>query len=246
MTSEPVSTRWTFVLLGRRPGDSRYEEAWLYLFGAYRPVVEAYFRRHAPDAGTAQEWSDEFMAAWVEGSLDRADPGRGSFRAYLFTALRNFRHRAARTASRRPWSWPWARRPAEALEHVGAADATRDLFERDFARQVLTLALEKLRLYQEAQRQAGNRGYDLIRALYLDAGPERPSQRALAERLGLTEKAVERQLEKARARLREWILAEVRDTVGDEDELRAELAALCAHGGAALAELTGGEPGSEG
>ncbi len=54
----------------------------------------------------------------------------------------------------------------------------------------------------------------------------------------LTEKAVERQLEKARGKLREWILAELRETVAAEDEVQAELALLQRFAGEALAGLT--------
>lgn len=230
--SDAPTTRWTWLLAGRNAADSRYDDAWRYLFSTYRPVVEAYLRRHAPDPSTATEWTDAFLAAWVEGSLDRADPGAGSFRAYLSGALRNFRLKQQRTLGRSRV----AAVPAEALDAV-AGDEPPDLFERDFARRLLELALDRLRRYQEAAR-GENRYHDLVRALYLDAGPARPTLRALGERFGLTEKAAERQLEKARAKLREWLLAELRDTVAGDAELQAEVRSLVAHGGAILSELS--------
>jgi RNA polymerase sigma factor (sigma-70 family) len=229
--SDAPTTRWTWLLLGRKQGEPRYDEAWRYLFTTYRPVVEAYFRRHAPDPTTALEWCDAFLAAWVEGALDRAAPEVGAFRAYLFTALRHFRLKQQRALGRArvaPMS--------DALDAV-ADDEPRDLFERDFARRILELALVRLRRYQEAARSSDNRYHDLVRALYLDAGPERPTLRALGERFGLTEKAVERQLEKARAKLREWLLGELRETVSSDAELAAEVRALVESGGELLSEL---------
>lgn len=231
--SDAPTTRWTWLLLGRKAGDSRYDDAWRYLFTTYRPVVEASFRRHAPDPTTALEWTDAFLAAWVEGALDRADPQVGSFRAYLFTALRHFRFKQQRALGRSKISAV----PGEALDAV-PDDEPRDLFERDFARRILELALQRLRRYQEAARSQENRYHDLIRALYLDAGLARPSLRALGERFGLSEKAVERQLEKARAKLREWLLAELRETVSGDAELEAEVRVLVAHGGEILSELS--------
>lgn len=232
--ADAPTTRWTWLLLGRKPTDSKYEEAWRYLFAAYRPVVEAYFRRHAPDTNTALEWTDAFLAAWVEGALDRASPDVGSFRAYLFTALRNFRYKQERTRGREKTR---AVEP-ETLDRAGGdKDDPRDLFERDFAKRVLELALDRLRRYQEAARSTENRYYDLVKTLYLEAGPSKPSLRTLGERFGLTEKAVERQLEKARSKLREWILAELRETVSGEDDLALEVGNLMRNGGAILSEL---------
>lgn len=230
--SEAPTTRWSAVLAGRRPGDPGYEQAWTWLAHAYRPVIDAHFRRHAPDATTAQDWADAFVAAWVEGSLDGADPARGPFRAYLGAALRNFRLKALR-----PRPWLGRATDPDALVGVPAA-AEPDPFDRDYARHVLGRALDSLRRYQAAARSQDNRYHDIITALHLEPAAKRPSLRELGERFGLTEKAVERQLEKARGKLREWILAELRETVAAEDEVQAELALLQRFAGEALAGLT--------
>jgi len=231
------------VVAGRDPDGSRYEEAWRYLFLAYRPVVAAYFGRRAPDAVTADEWTDEFLAAWVEGSLDRADPGRGGFRRYLFTALRHFAGRSGKAARRRGLRALLGLGVREAgpadPPDESAEDAAR-AFDRDWARQVLALALEKLRRYQELRRAQDprSRPFDLVQAYYLPPpGGARPSQRELAARFELTEKAVERQLEHARGKLRAWLLDEVRDTVADEDEVAAEVGVLLEHGRDVLGAL---------
>ncbi len=247
--SGPSTTRWTFIVAGRDPDGSRYEEAWRYLFGAYRPVIVAYFARHAPEQTTAAEWADEFLAAWVEGSLDRADPEKGSFRRYLARSLRNFRFKRHRDEKPRGGIRTWLGLGGGGADDDGApridpADEGAEDAERWFARawagRVLELALEKLRLYQRARRaQDGkSRPFDLVRAYHLPANDaDRPGQRELAERFGLTEKAVERQLDHARKKLRDWILQEIRESVADEDELGAEVEVLLAHGRDVLGAL---------
>ncbi len=225
---KPESTRWSWILAGRDPDSSRYDEAWNHLYATYRPLVEAYFRKHARDASLARDWSDEFLARWVEGSLDGADPARGSFRRYLLVALRNFRYGQQR---QRKGRWFSLDRPIPDAE---SADAER-WFNRQWAHHVVDLTLRRLEAYQQAliARGASGRPYDLLRARYLEGGT--PSLTELGTRFGLSTKAVERGLAKAREKLRGWLLIELRDTAGGEEELASERALLLAHGPEALA-----------
>ncbi len=228
----PPTTRWSCVLAGRDPGDSRFQEAWSHLFETYRPVIAGFFRRSVRDAATAEEWTDEFLAAWLEGSLDRADPERGSFRRYLLRSLSHFRGKARRRAKRRRWFGLFGREPEP-------ADTDDAPFERDFARCVLARSLEQLRRYQRLRREKdpAHRSYDLLHAAYLADDAGQRSHAALAAHFGLGTKAFERGLARVRQRLQELILQELRETVEEPGELRLEIEALLRHGGAVLQEL---------
>lgn len=220
-------TSWSAILAGRRPDTAGYDEAWGLLFRTYYPVIAAYFERRAPDRPTATDWTDEFVAHWVEGGFDRVDPALGRFRNYLRRSLHNFHLNKVR---RKPPERLWGlfRREADAggFEPAAPDGPPEEAFERDFARRVLELALGRLLAYERTQQEAGraNWSHALVTAFYL-ADP-RPSQADLAVRFGLTRKAVERQLDAARERLRGWIEAEVRPIVADDSELAAELALL--------------------
>ena len=242
-------TRWTFVRLGRSPDNSCYEEAWRYLYATYRDVIVNYFNRHAPDSTTAAEWSDEFMAAWVLGKLDGADQTKGRFRHYLSGALRNFRYKRYRSlSSKRGWSALHrvvsgsisrlrgkTRRISSLHENVEDpnAEEAEKAFDKDYVDRILKAAFERLRQYQEERNSRGNptNYFTLLHEYHV--GPAsvefQPTYQELAERYGLTEKAVERQLDHARKKLRGWIMSELRETVSTEEELQEEVQLLLDH-----------------
>lgn len=227
--SEPwKQTRWTYIVAGGKPGDQRYEEAWCYLVDTYRGVIQSYFIRHAPDPATATEWTDEFMAGWVEGKLGGADRNKGMFRQFLFGALRNFRYKQYRKARTRGSSAPIH----ENIPDRSAPDSD-DAFQRDFTNQVLQGALGKLESYQRGRREKGSSSahYDLLTDYHIKPATraEQPTQQELAERYGLTAKAVERQLDQARQKLRDWILASLKELVSGQDELQEEIQLLLDH-----------------
>lgn len=200
------------------------------LFRIYYPVIASFFERRAPDHATATDWADEFVARWVEGSFDRVDPDVGRFRHYLRRSLRNFHLNKVRSKPRERF-WGLFRSREEdggAPEPEASGGAPDEAFERDFARRVLELALSRLLEFERKQQEAGRGNYShaLLTAYYLSDEP--PTQAQLAEQFGLTRKAVERQIEGARARLRTWIEDEIRPIVASEDEMPGELAALAA------------------
>jgi len=252
--TEPANfkkTRWTFVRLGRSPENNRYEEAWRYLYATYRDVIVNYFNRHAPDRTTAAEWADEFMAAWVEGKLDGADENKGRFRHYLFGALRNFRYKRYREATARRNKSRLRRVITGALKRLRGGDARKQTarlhenmadpdaedaqqaFEKDYANRILKAAFERLRMYQEERNTRGNptNYFTLLYEYHIQPSSAefQPTYQELATRYQTTEKAVERQLDHARKKLRGWIMTELRETVTSEEELQEEVHLLLKH-----------------
>lgn len=227
--AEMLDTRWTYVLAGAQPDDARYEEAWRYLFDTYREVIHGYFRRHAPDQTTAQEWVDEFFAGWVEGKLSGVDPTKGMFRQFLFGALRNFRYKKYRQYKRRGGSG--------AILHENIPDASAPEsdaeFQKDYASRVLVTALGKLEAYQAERHRKGasTQHYTLLRQYHFEptSRADQPTYQDLAAEHGTTPKAIERQLDQARIKFRDFILTELRQTVSTDAELEEEVTLLLEH-----------------
>ena len=167
----------------------------------------------------------------IEGVLlERADPRRGKFRAYVRAALSNFlvdearkKNAQGRGGGRRfvPIENPGAldlpdprgKSPEEALDHIWRAEvlgrAARDL-EREL------LAEGKAKWWAICRDQV--------------LSDEGASHAVLAERHGVTPVDVSNWLARARARYRQAVIRVVRETVEGEAALGEELAWLLGEG----------------
>jgi RNA polymerase sigma factor (sigma-70 family) len=66
----------------------------------YWPAVNAYIRRCCRNPADAEDLTQQFFARFLEKEhFRRADPGRGRFRAFLLTCVRNFLINARESAS---------------------------------------------------------------------------------------------------------------------------------------------------
>src|SRR5277367_921320 len=85
MTKDPT-TRASLLLRLRDPGD---QPAWTEFVDRYAPLVYGYARKQGLQDADAADLSQDVLAA-VAGAVKRLeyDPGRGSFRNWLFTAVR--------------------------------------------------------------------------------------------------------------------------------------------------------------
>ena len=147
--SGAATTRWSLILAARGTSASA-QEALSQLCQDYRPVVLAYFRRQEQPQ-LADDRTQAFFLHFLDRHLhDRVDAARGSFRAFLFTSVRNHWHEALRNESaRKRLAGPEAGEAA--LTDVADAQSSPEhLFDRDWALHVLRRARDKLE--QEAHR----------------------------------------------------------------------------------------------
>lgn len=226
------TTRWSLVLRASR-ADTEGLRALDELCAAYWPPVYALYRGEGLDPEAAGDLTQGLFADLLaRGDLAKADRERGRFRAFLRTCARHFlaneRDRARarkRGAGRLPLSLDvegeegrLRREPMDRLDPAA-------LFERRWAQAVIEAALGRLR----RDEAAAGRGelFETLRPA-LEGTPPARGWAALAEEIGTSEGALRVAAHRLRARFRERLLTEVRDTIDDPATAGSELEELLA------------------
>jgi RNA polymerase sigma factor (sigma-70 family) len=189
----------------------------------YAPALRSYLMALLQDPHDADEVAQEFLLRVVEQGFVRADPGRGRFRDYLKTAIRN----AALTVLRRKKGIP--------LEHVeqGLADHTAEQAEAEWLATWRQCLLDKawrgLESYQH--RHPGNWAFTVLKSVV-----DRPQEdsTALAAHVStvigqsLRPEAFRKQLSRARHRFAELLVQEIAETLDPPtpEEIETELGEL--------------------
>src|SRR5438552_4422270 len=89
--SDFPTTRWTLVIAAADPRRKEARAALVSLCDGYWYPLYAYIRRRGYPAEQAQDLTQGFFIRVLEGRyLDRADPGKGRFRAFILTSLKFF------------------------------------------------------------------------------------------------------------------------------------------------------------
>src|SRR5215472_4467476 len=89
--SQFPTTRWTLVVAAGDPNRKEARSALVSLCENYWYPLYAYLRRRGYPADQAQDLTQEFFIRVLEGRyVDRADPEKGRFRAFLLTSLKLF------------------------------------------------------------------------------------------------------------------------------------------------------------
>ena len=227
------TTRWSLVLsVARESTESR--DALQTLCTLYRPPIYAYVRGKGYAPADAEDLVQGFFASLLRSrTVERADPGRGRFRAYMLGALKRFMagqlqrsHALKRGGGARPLSLD-----AEMPGGSGPIDppsprSPEDVFEREWALRVLDLALAELRA------EFGETKRDLFDALVgcLSGGDGEATYKEIGQRLGMTEGAVKvaacRMRQRYRERVRQQIMTTVDSPAEIDDEIRHLFTAL--------------------
>jgi RNA polymerase sigma-70 factor (ECF subfamily) len=125
--------------------DPRDQSAWTQFVDLYTPLVYAYARRQGLQDADAADLSQEVLTA-VAGAVARLeyDPGRGTFRSWLFTIVR---HKLSN------WWLAQRRRPQgsgdtathQLLEMCPAPEVAEDAWEAEWEERVFAWACEQVR-----------------------------------------------------------------------------------------------------
>lgn len=227
-------TRDTLVAALASAGDDARSRALDLIARAYHaPVVALLARRWRLERADAEDLAQEFFARAIEkGWFTRYDAARGRFRPFLRSCVEDFARAASRDGARLKRGGAARHIPLEAGEDPRAPAAlahdpdVERLFEREWARSVLTIAADRLR--GECAGTTREAAWRLFERYDLADEPDdrRPTYATLAAVAGLPVTQVTNHLAWARRRMREHVLATVRQLTGDEREYRDEVRAL--------------------
>ncbi|MBI4617924.1 MAG: sigma-70 family RNA polymerase sigma factor [Planctomycetes bacterium] len=224
-------TRWSAIVRARETDSPDRADALRDLCAAYWKPIYAYFRS-ARRIGNedAKDMTQDFVLELVEGGLlGRFRPERGSFRSYLRGALRLFlleRHREG-TARKRGGG-----RRVLSIENddtlrvddlsVDPSRSPEEAFDHQWAISLLDQALADL----AADLRAAGKDvpFEVFRRYDLEAPPEGPPTYAqLADEFGIKPPEVGNYLTACRRRLRERVIARIREYAASEAEVTEEL-----------------------
>ncbi len=224
-------TRWS-LLAGAASADPAVRCAALErLCAQYWFPLYAYLRRAGRDPDLAADTVQGLFAHLLEaGSLARLEPGSGSFRSWLLTALQNFERDAWRRAQAEKRGGGRAPIPIDAqmgerrLELQGPVERDPEAaFERAWALETLGQARQMLEAELRETGQPAHLG-PLV-ATALDDTDAR-SRTKLAAELGLTPVTLRVTIHRLRTRYRELLILIVADSLGERSEAGEELRAL--------------------
>lgn len=184
----------------------------------WRPLY-FFVRQKGYDSETARDIVQEFFATFVEhDAIRRADPSRGRFRTFLLTSLANFVTDRARAAGRlkrgggmAPLSLDFEQGEREYTLQVESGETPEHILDRAWARSLLDQALGELQ---------GDRAHIRAFRLVLEGAP----YKRICDETGLSEAAAKVAVHRLRERLRDDILARLRQTVHSDEDLEAEYA----------------------
>ncbi len=217
--SSAGTTRWSLIFAARGTSPSA-REALEQLCANYHPVVLAYFKRQ-DQPQLADDRTQAFFLHFLDRHLhDRADAARGSFRAFLFTSVRNHWHEALRGEAARK-----RRAGAEAGEFALAdlADAhasPEQAFDRDWALHVLQRAREQLE--HEADHSGKSALFAAVQGFLLEP-PEASDYVRIGAALGMPANTVAVAVRRLRERLRALVRRELADTLPPAADIDTEM-----------------------
>ncbi|MCE9635654.1 MAG: sigma-70 family RNA polymerase sigma factor [Planctomycetes bacterium] len=224
-----ATTRWSIVVAAGGSAGADAREALETLCRTYWYPLYAYARRRGANRESAEDLVQGFFAMLLErGSVAAADPQRGRFRAFLLTAFQRFNadeHDRA-IALKRGGGVRVLAFDFDEGESRYCGEPSHDLtperwFERRFALALLARTLARL----EADRPGDA---DLLP--FVGGKGDAPPYAEIAKARGTSEGAVKVSVHRLRARYRECLRAEIRETVADDadvdDEIRHLLAVL--------------------
>lgn len=232
---EFVTTQWSLVVAAK-PGaasETQAQKALEELCRAYWYPLYSFVRNRGYSSSDAQDLVQSFFARILEThGFARADPERGRFRSYLLGAMKHFLANEWHRSQARKRGGGVTFLELDALDpearyalepsHPPDPDAR---FDREWALESIARAMEHLR----AESEAGGKGA-LFVALKGSLTGDEPARSETAAQLGMTEGAVKVAVHRLRQRYREFLRAEIAETVTEtpdvDDEMRYLLAAL--------------------
>ncbi len=224
-----VTTHWSLVSAARldEASQTRAREALEELCRAYWYPLYAFVRSRGHSATDAQDLTQAFFTQIIEtGGFASADRKRGRFRSYLLGAMKHFLtnqwHRAQ--TQKRGGHVQFIEfdaldpetRYAEASEQ---SDNPELLFDREWALQIITEALQALR--DEMTKAGKSEQFEALKGCL--TGQDELSRDKIAAKLDMNTGAVKVAVHRLRYRYNKLLRAAIAQTVSNEDDLEDEM-----------------------
>lgn len=220
-------TQWSQLLQIRDPRQPGYAERLESLVTRYWQPAYHYLRAIRPGpAEDAEDRVQQFFAMLLSrGSLEQLSPDRGSFRAFLKTALRRWavsadRHDAARTPRDGARLFSFGDAEAQWAQAKDQKLGPEEAFDREWGRSLLTESMSRLEKEFGAQGKAVS--YRIFREYCVD-DREPVSYDDLAKRHGMSADDIRNALRIVRQRGREILRELLRDTLLPGEDVEREL-----------------------
>ncbi|MBI2947505.1 MAG: sigma-70 family RNA polymerase sigma factor [Verrucomicrobia bacterium] len=228
-----ATTHWSVVLAARQSEDSGAVEALEKLCQTYWYPLYAYVRRHGHDVHDAEDLTQEFFARLLEKDFLKAvEPGRGKFRWFLLSAIKRFlanewnrAHALKRGGGARFVSWDQQDAESRYRRDGASGLAPEKLFDQSWAMTLLEQAHTQLR---EEFTSAGQSGLFEQLKHFLSSDKSSVSYAEAARALGMTEGAARVAVHRLRLRYREFLRAQIAQTVTTLSEVDDEIRHLFA------------------
>ena len=184
----------------------------------WKPVYRFIRLKFRKDNEDAKDLTQGFFTSALEREFfARFDPAKASFRTYLRMAVERFAANQHESANRQKRGGDVQFEPIE--DQAVAGESADEVFEREWRRQLFTLAIEDLRAHCE---QSGKQVHFSLFEAYDLADAGRASYAELAARHRLPETTVTNHLAWARRMLRGFVTERLRGTTSGPRELHEE------------------------
>ena len=225
-------TRHSVIAAAQSPDPQERERALEAVITAYwRPVYKYVRLRWRQEREDAEDFTQEFFARLLQKEfLDSYDSAKGRLRTFLRTCVdRQFmnqlrdgrRQKRGSAAVHLSLDFEGAEHELAAASGVASPE---EYFEREWVRNLFTLAVERLRAHC---RTAGKMTrFALFERCDLGDADARPSYADLAAEFNLTVTDVTNHLAFVRREFRRSVLSQLRDMTGSEDEFQREAYSL--------------------
>jgi DNA-directed RNA polymerase specialized sigma24 family protein len=222
------TTHWSIIARLKSHDAQEAEKAVKEVFTTYRYPLYGYLRTTGLNHEDAEDVLQGFFEKMLRNdALGTADRERGKLRTFLLTALSRFKLNFQRGEQRR-------HRRVKAEANLREEDEVRYQHERHVTHETpehfydRRWAMELIeRVRQHLRQHYTERGkvalHDTLAPLLSSTEPETESFAASASRLGLTDNALRIALHRLRGDFRELLLAEVKRTLDEGEDVKAEI-----------------------
>jgi len=222
-----ATTHWSVVLAAGGPGTPESAAALEQLCRTYWYPLYAYVRRRGYSPEDAQDLTQEFFLRLLHKHyLGQIDPGKGKFRSFLLAAINHFladewdRASAVKRGGRVTFLALDQDSAEQRLAGASTRHSPEQIFERSWALALLQKVLTRLR---EEATQAGHAGHFEELKAFLTGEKSPVSYAELTVKLGSSETALRKEVQRLRHRYGELLREEVARTVADPGEFEEEL-----------------------